>query len=141
MSDRFTTTSAQLHHNESGAVERFGPRFSRRTLRVSDPREIRNDPGGVVDAFVLQKGEGRSIDLGGFTMSVKAEGSETDQAFSLLEASEPPGFGPPLHIHRDAAEAFYVVEGEYIIFLPPGEVRCLPVHSSSFRPAWSMDSG
>ena len=68
-------------------------------------------------ALVLRPGEGRSIDLGGFIMSVKATGQETDGAFSLLEASEPPGFGPPLHTHRDAAEAFYVLEGEYIIFL------------------------
>jgi hypothetical protein len=42
----------------------------------------------------------------------------------LLEAPEPPGFGPPIHIHRDAAEAFYVLEGEYIIFLEEREVRC-----------------
>jgi mannose-6-phosphate isomerase-like protein (cupin superfamily) len=50
-------------------------------------------------------------------MSVKASAEETDGAFALLEAQEPPGFGPPLHIHHDAAEAFYVLEGEYIMFI------------------------
>jgi quercetin dioxygenase-like cupin family protein len=79
-------------------------------------------------------GEGRSIDLGGFTMSVKASGKETDGAFSLLEATEPPGFGPPLHIHQDAAEAFYVLEGEYIIFLEDRELAC-PAGSFIFIPA------
>jgi quercetin dioxygenase-like cupin family protein len=75
-------------------------------------------------AFILRPGEGRSIDLGGFRMSVKATGDETDGAFSLLEAEEPAGFGPPLHIHRTAAEAFYVLEGEYIIFLDGQEASC-----------------
>lgn len=57
-------------------------------------------------AFVLRPGEGRSIDLAGFQMSVKATGDQTNGASSLLEAQESAGFGPPLHIHRDAAEAF-----------------------------------
>jgi mannose-6-phosphate isomerase-like protein (cupin superfamily) len=88
----------------------------------------------IVDAFVLQKGEGRSIDLGAFAMTVKASGSETGGAFSLLESNEPAGFGPPLLIHHDTAEAFYVVDGEYIIFLPSGEVRC-PKGAFIFIPA------
>lgn len=87
-----------------------------------------------MDPYVLQQGEGRSIDLGGFTLTVKASGAETGHAFSLLEAVEPPGFGPPLHIHHDAAEAFYVLEGEYNIFLPTGEIRC-PAGGFIFIPA------
>ena len=67
-------------------------------------------------------------------MSVKATGTETGGAFSLLEADEPPGFGPPLHIHHDAAEAFYVLEGEYIIFLEGREEFC-PAGSFIFIPA------
>ncbi len=85
-------------------------------------------------AFVLRPGEGRPIDLGGFRMSVKATHDDTNGAFSLLEAQEPPGFGPPLHIHRDAAEAFYVLEGEYIIFLDGREASC-PAGSFIFIPA------
>lgn len=72
-------------------------------------------------AYVLRPGEGRSIDLGAFQMSVKAAGEQTNGAFSLLEADEPAGFGPPLHIHRDAAEAFYVLNGEYVIFIDDRE--------------------
>jgi hypothetical protein len=44
-------------------------------------------------------------------MSVKATAQDTAGAFTLLEADEPANFGPPLHVHRDAAEAFYVLEG------------------------------
>jgi mannose-6-phosphate isomerase-like protein (cupin superfamily) len=86
------------------------------------------------DAFVLLPGEGRAIDLGGFSMSVKANSDQTNGAFSLLEAREPAGFGPPLHIHRDAAEAFYVLEGEYIVFVEGREATC-PAGSFIFIPA------
>jgi mannose-6-phosphate isomerase-like protein (cupin superfamily) len=90
--------------------------------------------GSGAEAFVLQPGEGREIDLGGFRMSVKAATDQTNGAFTLLEAQEPAGFGPPLHIHRDAAEAFYVVEGEYIIFIDGREAHC-PAGSFIFIPA------
>jgi mannose-6-phosphate isomerase-like protein (cupin superfamily) len=86
------------------------------------------------EAFVLAPGEGRKIDLGAFGMTVKAGRDETDGLFSLLEAEEPPGFGPPLHIHHDAAEAFYVLEGEYVMFLDDRTVSC-PAGSFTFIPA------
>lgn len=88
----------------------------------------------VGGAFVLRPGEGRTIDLGGFSMTVKATAEATAGNFSLMEAAEPPGFGPPLHIHDDAAEAFYVLEGEYIIFLDGREVSC-PAGSFIYIPA------
>ena len=84
--------------------------------------------------FVLRPGEGRSIDMGNFRMSLKAAGDDTAQAFSLLEAEEPPNFGPPMHIHHDAAEAFYVVSGEYRIFVNDEESVC-PAGSFIYVPA------
>ncbi|MDT4974195.1 MAG: hypothetical protein QOG22_4338 [Pseudonocardiales bacterium] len=92
---------------------------------------------GRSEAFVLKPGEGRSIDLGGFQMSVKATDESTSGAFSLLEADEPAGFGPPMHIHHDAAEAFYVLEGEYLIFLEDREFSC-PAGSFVFIPAGEL---
>ena len=89
---------------------------------------------GEAEALVLGPGEGRAIDLGAFAMTVKAGADDTHGVFSLLEAEEPPGFGPPLHIHQDAAEAFYVLEGEYIMFLGDREVSC-PAGSFVFIPA------
>lgn len=85
-------------------------------------------------AFVLGPGEGRSIDLGNFAMSVKAIAGETGGAFSLLEAAEPAGFGPPMHIHHNAAEAFYVLDGEYLIYLEDRELVC-PAGSFIYIPA------
>ena len=85
-------------------------------------------------AFVLRPGDGRTIDMGNFRMSLKASGEETEQAFSLLEADEPPNFGPPMHIHHDAAEAFYVISGEYVIFIGDEEHIC-PAGSFIYIPA------
>src|SRR5690349_14425734 len=83
--------------------------------------------------YVVGPGEGRLIDLADFGMTVKAEGDETAGVVSVLEATEPPGFGPPVHVHHDAAEAFYVLEGEYIMSLEDREVVC-PAGSFVFIP-------
>jgi mannose-6-phosphate isomerase-like protein (cupin superfamily) len=85
-------------------------------------------------AFVLRPGDGRLIDLGGFRMSVKATAQDTGGAFALLEADEPANFGPPVHVHLDAAEAFYVLEGEYVVFIEGREHSC-PAGSFIFIPA------
>jgi mannose-6-phosphate isomerase-like protein (cupin superfamily) len=107
---------------------------SRAASDVSEARCV--DLGGAMAyaPFILQPGEGRSIDLGGFLMSVKATAEDTDHQFTLLEATEPANFGPPMHIHRDAAEAFYVLEGEYLIFIDDVETRC-PAGSFVYIPA------
>lgn len=72
-------------------------------------------------------------------MTVKADGFETGGAVSVLEAEEPPGFGPPVHVHHDAAEAFYVLEGEYVMYLEDREVVC-PAGSFIFIP-WGARHG
>jgi mannose-6-phosphate isomerase-like protein (cupin superfamily) len=88
---------------------------------------------GDSQAYALLPREGRSIDLGDFAMTVKADESETGGVVSVLEAEEPPGFGPPIHVHHDCAEAFYVLEGEYIMLLEDREVVC-PAGSFIFIP-------
>ncbi|HUQ43083.1 MAG TPA: cupin domain-containing protein [Candidatus Limnocylindria bacterium] len=80
---------------------------------------------GTARAIVLRPGQGRPIDLGNFVMSLKATGDDTDGAFALLEAAEPAGFGPPMHIHHDCAEAFFVLDGLYRIFVEDEEFECL----------------
>ena len=66
-------------------------------------------------------------------MTVKASVSETEGVVSVLEADEPPNFGPPIHVHHDCAEAFYVLAGEYIMSLEDREVVC-PAGSFIFIP-------
>lgn len=85
-------------------------------------------------AVVLGPGAGRPIDMGNFAMSLKADGALTNGTFSLLEATEPANFGPPLHVHTNAAEAFYVLEGSYNVFIEEKAYEC-PAGSFIFIPA------
>ena len=84
--------------------------------------------------LVLGPGEGRPIDLGNFVMSLKVSGDETGGAFSLLEAAEPADFGPPMHIHHDCGEAFFVLDGAYRIFVEADEFDC-PAGSFIYIPS------
>ncbi|MFJ3585133.1 cupin domain-containing protein [Streptomyces sp. NPDC090127] len=44
--------------------------------------------------------------------TLKADKENTHGSLGLIEAMVPPGGGPPLHIHHDSDEAFYLIEGE-----------------------------
>jgi mannose-6-phosphate isomerase-like protein (cupin superfamily) len=85
------------------------------------------------EPYALGPGEGRIIDLGDFGVTVKASEKDTAGVVSVLENDEPPGFGPPIHVHHDCAEAFYVLAGEYIMNLDGREVVC-PAGSFIFIP-------
>jgi mannose-6-phosphate isomerase-like protein (cupin superfamily) len=84
-------------------------------------------------AYALGPGEGRYIDLGDFGVTVKASDTDTAGVVSVIENEEPPGFGPPIHVHHDCAEAFYVLDGEYTMYLEDREVVC-PAGSFIFIP-------
>ena len=45
-------------------------------------------------------------------VTVKAGGAEESHAFSQIEVDDPRGSGPPLHLHHNEDETFYVLEGE-----------------------------
>lgn len=85
------------------------------------------------EPYVLGPGEGRVIDLGDFGVTVKANTEDTGGVVSVIENEEPPGFGPPIHVHHDCAEAFYVIEGEYVMSLEDREFVC-PAGSFIFIP-------
>jgi hypothetical protein len=55
--------------------------------------------------FALGPAEGRVIDLGDFGMTAKASEPETAGVVSVLEATEPPGFGSPIGSFDDLAAA------------------------------------
>lgn len=43
---------------------------------------------------------------------IKASAADTGGQFSMLEVTEPPGAGTPLHVHHREDEAFWILEGE-----------------------------
>ena len=86
------------------------------------------------DAYVVAPSAGSVLDMGPFRMTVKATGAQTEARLTLMEADEPPGFGPPMHVHDDAGEGFYVLSGEYHVFIGGEEHRC-PVGTFVWVPA------
>jgi mannose-6-phosphate isomerase-like protein (cupin superfamily) len=63
----------------------------------------------MTDGFVLPAGGGRVLAGGGITLKV---GSEQSDRWSVFETVVAPGFDVGAHVHQEADELFYVVEGE-----------------------------
>lgn len=49
-----------------------------------------------------------------------------EEGFSLVEAEAACGNMPPLHLHRDEDETFYVLDGRLTLFTPAGAVEIGP---------------
>jgi quercetin dioxygenase-like cupin family protein len=64
-------------------------------------------------ASIYDPGAGiRTIDLMGTTVTSKAEGAGTGDAFVVAETTlAPGGFEPPLHLHREMTESLYLLSG------------------------------
>jgi quercetin dioxygenase-like cupin family protein len=50
-------------------------------------------------------------------ITVKAGPEETGNAFSQFEVNDPRGSAPPLHVHHNDDEAFYVLDGEVTVLV------------------------
>lgn len=53
--------------------------------------------------------------------TIHLTGEQTGGRFSLVETMHPPGSQPPLHVHREDDEGFYVLEGQVTLWV--GEDR------------------
>jgi mannose-6-phosphate isomerase-like protein (cupin superfamily) len=64
------------------------------------------------EAVVVRSGEGQTLRWGPQgTVRIIAGASTTDQSFSIVESTAPPGSGALLHVHHGEAEAFYILDG------------------------------
>jgi mannose-6-phosphate isomerase-like protein (cupin superfamily) len=61
--------------------------------------------------FVLNREDGERIWFTNAAMTIKATAATTAGDLCLIETTAPIGHGPPLHVHHDEHEAFYVLEG------------------------------
>jgi mannose-6-phosphate isomerase-like protein (cupin superfamily) len=88
----------------------------------------------MAEPTLRMPGEGENFAMGGSSISLKAVSESTDGGFFLSETTVEPGFaGPPLHIHRELTDMFYVLEGvltfrigEDTVEGPPGTFVCAP---------------
>lgn len=60
------------------------------------------------------------------TIAVLASASETNGAIGAVELAGPRGSVPPLHVHQREDEAFYVLEGDYSVFVGDEVITASP---------------
>jgi oxalate decarboxylase/phosphoglucose isomerase-like protein (cupin superfamily) len=63
----------------------------------------------MTDGLVLAPGAGQRIDSAGMTLKL---GAERSTRWSAFEADVPPGFDVGAHLHDEAEELFYILDGE-----------------------------
>lgn len=77
------------------------------------------------DGFIVKKGKNRSGRPTPFMLvnpnDAKISAKDTNGQISMFEYTGTQKIGPPLHLHYDQDEVFYIVEGEYIFQL--GETK------------------
>jgi quercetin dioxygenase-like cupin family protein len=73
------------------------------------------------DGYLLGKAEGEAYWLLGMLEVVKISGADTNGAYGLIEVTVRAGEGSPWHVHPDEDEWFYVLEGEFTVYV--GERR------------------
>jgi quercetin dioxygenase-like cupin family protein len=60
------------------------------------------------------------------TMTVLASGRETNGVLGAVEVVSPIGAAPPLHVHHREDEAFYILEGDYSVFVGDDVIAGVP---------------
>ncbi len=59
----------------------------------------------------------KTISVAGDRVTILLEGSDTQQQYTVMEATLPPGGGPPRHLHHREDETFLVLSGEVTFFV------------------------
>ncbi len=82
----------------------------------------------------LGPGEGHAIQgPAGGLLTFKARGDQTGGRLTVFENVIAPGDGPPLHVHANEDEAWYMLDGEFRFKLG-AEIRLAPAGSFVFVP-------
>ena len=83
------------------------------------------------DALIVRKSDGAVVD--GAPWLFKAVSDQTDGAFDFMVGTVEPFTGPPLHVHAEQTDTFYVLEGtltvqvhDEIVDLEPGDFVSIP---------------
>jgi quercetin dioxygenase-like cupin family protein len=72
---------------------------------------------------MLAARDGEHLFYDGGLLTFKATGAQTDGSLLMFEVWMPKGKATPLHIHPDADETFYVIEGEVRVHTAGSEDR------------------
>ena len=80
-------------------------------------------------AFITHPGDDRAPDplnVFGHRLTVKVSSRDTGGDFAIMEDLTPPLSGPPLHIHHDQDETWYILEGNYRFHVDGREILAGP---------------
>jgi quercetin dioxygenase-like cupin family protein len=84
--------------------------------RYDDPKEEQAMTETITSPYRVASGEGLAdVWWKSGRITVKIAGAETGNAFSQIETDDPRGSGPPLHLHHNEDETFYVLEGDVTV--------------------------
>ena len=67
--------------------------------------------GQPIKARIVRAGDGKDVGLG----RVLLDSASSDGALGIIDMRARPGVVVPDHVHRDAEELFYVLEGELVV--------------------------
>ncbi len=102
----------------------------------------------ATSGYVYAPQEGKLVWLLGGLLVWKATGHTTGGRFEVVEQQGRRGFGPPVHLHEEEAEGFYVLEGQMtlllnedrilaeagsFVFVPPGIKHAFVVDSADAK--------
>jgi mannose-6-phosphate isomerase-like protein (cupin superfamily) len=77
----------------------------------------------VPTALISERGEGRRIYVLGAEITVKISSRDTNRAFAVFEGTTAPLQGPPLHLHREQDEWWYILDGEFRFVVDGQEIH------------------
>lgn len=82
---------------------------------------------------VWSPGEGKQLGIMGDPFVCKAVGEDTDNDWSLFEATVMPGSVVPEHKHEEFDEAFYILEGNLEMSMDGETLNAAPGHFVNVR--------
>ncbi|MCW3061166.1 MAG: cupin protein [Capsulimonas sp.] len=60
---------------------------------------------------VLGPGEGRILNILGDAQNIRLSSEDTNGSLLMIEQTNPPGVGIPMHVHENEDEVFHILEG------------------------------
>ena len=94
-------------------------------------RDDRRFPDRATHGYLLGKDEGEAYWLLGMLEIIKIGGDETGGQYGLIEVTVRAGEGSPWHVHPEEDEWFYVLEGEFTVYVGDMRLSLRPVRSRS----------
>ena len=76
--------------------------------------------------YGLGKDEGEAFWLLGMLETIKISGEDTDGEYGMVETVMRKGDGSPWHVHHNEDEWFYVLDGEFTIYVADARLSLTP---------------